>query len=259
MKTFLLILFIVTFTAVPQANAYQGTVISTTTKVFAVITKNLKAFPEDEIIRLSKLSDEAGGTKKIGNELSKLNLPNEVLEDTFMRIALYQGKITRKEAEGMYSRLGNIPGFRTTLRKIIGNSDAKTTGHLNELRIADTALANGFKVLGIGENFSDGLKKAPTDLDVVIQKGEKIFAIEAKDYASTSKLAMDKYRADLDTLKAYAENNNSVVPVFTITNKPIDPGYLQVLQYEADKRAIQLIIGNPVEQIEQIKLLGEIL
>ena len=249
----LLVIFVL---AIPQANALWGF----TAKTIAAIAKSTKVLPEDEIIRLSKLSDEVQGTAKVGKELSKFNLPDDVLEDTLLRIAIDQKKITREEAEGIFSTLSGVPGFRTTLRKVIGNSDVGTSGHLNELKIADTAAMNGFKVLGIGEKFIDGLKKAPTDIDILLGKGGKIFAIEAKNYASTTKIPMDKIEADLDTLVMYKQNNsNNMVPIFTVTNKPNHSRYLKMLQHEADKRGTQLIFGTPQEQVEQIKMLGKIL
>ena len=254
------ILFLLLFTiAIPQANAFWGFTTKAISAISA-ISKNVKVLPEDEIIRLSKLSDKIQGTKKIGKELGKLNLPDDVLEDAFIRIAIHQKKLTRETAERMFSRLSGVPGFRSTLRKIVGNSDVGTVGHLNELKIADAASVNGFKVIGIGEKFSDGLKKAPTDIDVLLKKGEKIFAIEAKSYASTTKITMDKFRGDLDTLVAYKNmHGENVIPVFTITNKPHDLSYLKRLHYEANKRGVQLVFGKPQEQIEKIKMLGSIL
>ena len=196
---------------------------------------------------------------KVGKRLGELNLPNEVLEDTFMRIAIYQEKITRAEAEGMFARLGDTPGFRSTLRKIIGNNDAVTKGHLNELKIADSASMNEFKVLEIGEKFADGLKKAPADIDIVLERGSKRFAIEAKDYARARQIPMDKYRADLDTLVEYKKTNSQqVIPIFTMTNKP-DGRHLKILESEANKRSVELIFGKPQVLVEQMKILAEIL
>lgn len=251
------IVFLLFFTMmIPQANAFWGF----TAKAISSISKNVKALPEDEIVRLSKLSDEVHGTKKVGKELGRLNLPNDALEDAFIRIAIHQKKITRESAERMFSRLNGVPGFRSTMKKVIGNNSAGTNGHLNELKIAEAASDNGFKVLSIGEKFVDGLKKAPTDIDVLLKKGGKVFAIEAKSYASTTKIPMDKFRGDLDTLIAYQKKQgHNVIPVFTITNKPKDLKYLKKLQLEADKREVQLVFGNPQEQIEQIKILGSIL
>ncbi len=85
----LLILFLLLIAiAIPQANAFFGF----STKAISAISKNVKVLAEDEIIRLSKLSDEIQGTKKVGKELGKLNLPDDVLEDVFIRIAIYQKK-----------------------------------------------------------------------------------------------------------------------------------------------------------------------
>ena len=243
----------------PQANAFWGYAAKIPSAI-AKISKSTKALPDDEIIRLSKLSREVKGTTKVGEELGKLNLPNDVLEDTFMRIAIYQKKVTRKDAEGMYFRLSGTPGFRSTLRKIIGNNDMGATGHLNELRIADTASMYGFKVVGIGEKFTDGFKKATTDIDIVLEKGGKTFAIEAKSYAPTTRMPLDRFRADLDTLAAYKSmNREKVIPIFTITNRPNDSQYIELLKYEAAKRDIQLIFGSPEEQLVQIQMLDKIL
>lgn len=243
----------------PQANAFWGSLFRKSPSIIEKLSKSSKALPDDEIIRLSKLSDEANGTGKLGKELGKLNLPNDVLEDTFMRIAIYQRKVTRAEAEGMFARLGDTPGFRSTLRKIIGNNAAVTNGHLNELKIADSASMSGFNVLGIGERFTDRLKRAPTDIDVILERGGKRFAIEAKNYAPTKQIPMDQYRADLDTLVEYKKTNSQqVIPIFTMTNKP-DGRYLKILKDEASKRGVEPIFGKPQELVEKMKVLAEIL
>jgi len=255
-KYLLAAVLIFTF-AVPQANAFWGAVSRT---VIMSISKNTKVLHEHDIIKLSKLSNEVKGTQKVGRELSRLRLPNDVLEDTFLRIAIYQNKLSRSEAEQMFVRIGGTPGFRQTLRKVIGNNAVGTIGHLNELKIADSASKHGFNILGIGYKFNDGVKKSLTDVDVLIEKEGKTFAVEAKSYAVTTKIPMDKYRSDLDTLLIYKKQNHStVIPVFTITNKPINPRYLKQLQYEADKRGVQLLFGSPQEQVEQMNMLAVIL
>ncbi|MBB1125621.1 hypothetical protein [Thiospirillum jenense] len=245
-------LIVIVFAAlISQANSAWGLM----TQSIAAITENTQALSDNDIVRLSKLSDEVKGTQKVGKELGELNLPNDVLEDAFLRIAIYQEKLDRQTAEGMFARLTGVPGFRATLRKIIGNNRAVTIGHLNELRIAESAVTNGFKVLGIGEKFNDGLKKGATDIDLLLNKKDRLFAIEAKNYASTTKIRLDRFRADLDTLVAYKNaNSNHVVLFCTITNKPDNLSYLQALQSETDKRGIQLIFGLPQAQIEQIKM-----
>ena len=86
--------------AMPQANAFWGFAAKITWKI-TKISSSPKTLPVDEIIRLSKLSDEVNGTAKVGNKLGKLHLPNDVHEDAFLRIAIYQRIVTRTEAEGI--------------------------------------------------------------------------------------------------------------------------------------------------------------
>lgn len=252
----LLLLFIDT----GSAHAFWGSASKSVAKI-ASISVNKMVLSENEIIRLSELSTMEQGTKKVGKELGKLNLPNEVLEDTYIRIAIHQEKLSRKEAESMYSSLSNVPGFRTTLRKITGNSAQVTAGHLNELKISHYAAMNGYKVLHIGEIFSDGIKSSPTDIDIKLSKDGKIIIIEAKDYLSTSRLPLDKYRSDLNTLVEYKKQhpNENVITIFSITNKPNDPQYIKRLEYEAEKRNVQLIFGAPDEQLHKINVLSDIL
>jgi len=225
------------------------------------LIKSSKAFSPKQIAKFAKVLEETKGTKKLGKLLGKMALKNEVLEDTFMRLAIYRNKINAKEAKEMFINLSGTKGFRTTLKKIIGNGTKKTVGHLNELKIANSAIKRGFKVKGIGEIFVDGIKKSPTDLDVLLTRKGKTFAIEAKDYASKTPIPLDKFRGDMDTLISYVKQNPSdkIIPIFSMTNKPNSVSKMRQLEKMAEKKGVQLIFGNPQEQIVQIKLLGEIL
>lgn len=223
--------------------------------------KSSKAFSPKEITKFSKILEETKGTKKLGQILGKMNLKNEVLEDTFMRLAIYRNKIDKIEAKEMFINLSGSKGFKATLKKVVGNSSQKTAGHLNELKIANSATKSGFEVKGIGEVFVDGIKKSPTDIDVLLSRKGKVFAIEAKDYMAKTDIPLDKFRADMDTLISYVKINSSkkVIPIFSMTNKPNSTLKLKQLEKIAEKKNVQLIFGNPQEQINKIKLLGEIL
>ncbi len=212
-----------------------------------------------EIVEFSKLSEKPKGIDQVGEELGKLTLPNEEIEDTYMRILVHKNVMERIEAENVFSTLGNTPGFRSTLKKMAGNAPPVTKGHLNELRIAHFGSGRGFKVSGIGEKFDDGSKKGPTDIDIVFKKGETILAIEAKDYKPASQIPMDKFKADLDTLIQYGASKRprKVIPIFTMTNQPKED-QLKVLQSEIGKRGIELIFGSPEVQMYQIEMLEKI-
>lgn len=248
-------LIVLLFSSTIHANS-----ITNIAKVGKLI-KSSKAFSPKQISKFAKILEDTKGTKKLGKFLGKMNLKNEVLEDTFMRLAIYRKKIGKVEAKEMFLNLSGSKGFRSTLKKIIGNGSQKTAGHLNELKIANSATKNGFKVKGIGKPFVDGIKKSTTDIDVLLTRRGKTFAIEAKDYASKTQIPLDKFRGDMDTLISYVNKNSSkkIVPVFSMTNKPKNLVKLKQLEKIAEKKGVQLIFGNPQEQIEQIKLLGEIL
>jgi hypothetical protein len=243
----------IAFWAVAKNVAKSGT------KAFIKLGKVEGALPEKKIIELADMIQNAGDIKKVGKILGKMKLSDQVLEDTYMRIVVHQGKISKHEAEVIFRNLRGVDGLRTTLRKIAGVSNVKTSGHLNEVRIANAATENGFKVLSIGEKFQDGVKHV-TDIDVIVKKNGKTFAIEAKNYSSNSNINIQKFRADMDTLLAYKKHNGKkVVPVFSITTLPKDPVVRRILEKEAERKGIQLIYGLPEEQIHQIKLLSEIL
>lgn len=243
----------------PHADAFWGTAAKALNSV-AKIVPSANALPDEEIIRLSKIAGEQNGTRKVGELLGTQKLSNEVLEDTFIRIAVHQGRLDRSEAEKMFLNLTGVPGFRTTLRKIIGNSDVGTAGHLYELKLANHAVSKGFKVIAIGEKFDDGLKRAPTDIDVILRRGDKTLAIEAKNYGSSSMIPMDRYRTDLDSLVAYrkARAEQNTVLIFSVANRPEKESYLKALKSAAKERDVELIFGDAQTSIEQINVIGKI-
>ena len=247
--------------AIGPNGASAGVPVKPIVTAISSLTRHAEALADEDIVRLAHIAGQPGGTKTVGKTLGAQNLPNEVLEDTYLRIAIQQQRLPRQEAEGMYQRLSGTPGFRTTLRKTVGNSSVKTSGHLNELRIADTAAQHGFNVRGIGIPFNDGKKAADTDIDVLLEKKGRLIAIEAKDYAATTPLPMDGFRADMVSLTEYVASKpeGAVIPIFSVTNKPSNASTWRLLQLEADRRDIQLIVGSTAAQIEQIKILWEIL
>jgi hypothetical protein len=242
-------------------DALWGIPSKTVVKSIPSFLKHQKTFPDQEIIRLSTIAKQPGGTKIVGKELGKLHLPKDIIEDVYMRIVVHQSKLNRIEAESMFSRLSGIQGFRSTLSKIIGASNVKTSGHLYELRIADKATQFGFKAKGIGIQFDDGIKRGITDVDVLLEISGRPIAIEAKDYLPATTIPIDKFRADIISLAQYAKKNSNpnVLTVFSMSNKPKEPLSLKILEKEANKYNVQLIFGNPEQQIIQIKQLHEIL
>ncbi len=158
----------------------------------------------------------------------------------------------------MFSRLNGKPGFRTTLRKVSGNNAAKSGGHMNELRLASAAEESQMKVVEIGAPFHDPAKQGLTDIDLVLKYKSKTIAIEAKDYLPTTPYQMDKFRADMETLKAFqaANPNRKILPVFSVTSRPADPEQWSLLKASATMNDVHLIVGDAQQQIAQMMLLA---
>ena len=204
---------------------------------------------DDTIEYLSNLARELKGPAKVGSLLGKERLTPEGIEDALLRIAVRNGVIPEDEALGMFTRLSGVKGFSSTLRKVMGNKQPMAQGHLNELRIADSASQRGFSVLGIGEKFDDGIKKAVADIDVVIEKNGTVFPVEAKDYAAKGRFPMDQFRADIQTLRKYKAElqREKVIPVFSVTRKPDNlEDWKRLLK--AAEPDIRVIVGSPDEQ-----------
>jgi len=244
-----------------SANAYSGTITKAAIKTYSTITKSSKALPDSEIIKLSKISDELQGTKQVKKYIGKLNLPQDIREDLYLRIAVYQKKIPQNEAKSMFANLKGKEDFSSTLSKVIGNNIQGTKGHLNELRIANSASKSGFEVVAIGKKFDDGIKNSLTDIDILLRRNKKDILIEAKKYSPDTKMPIDKYKADLDTLVIYGDNisKGKSIKVFSFTEKPVSKEVLKQYKFWAEKKGVQLIFGTPEQQMEQIKMLERIL
>lgn len=225
------------------------------------ITKIAGALSDTMIKELADLS-KTSGVGQVGQILGKLKLSDEILEDTYLRVAIQQGTILRREAEDMYASLSRVPGFRTTLRKITSRSLSQRKGHLNELKIANEASKHGFDVLEIGRHFKDPIKQSTSDIDVILKRGDRLFPMEVKDYDNFVDMIM--LRQDMDTLVAFKNSpigipKDNIIPVFTLTNGPTNPQVEILMIEEAQKRGVELIFGTPLQQVEKIKLLESII
>jgi len=213
-----------------------------------------------ELDELEKLLDRPGGLKAVGQLLGQKQLTQSALEHTYLNLAVRRNRIDKVSALVFWDRLSGVEGFAATLRKLLGNNPKGAAGHLYELQMGAAAAGEGFNVLAIGRKFHDGTKKALTDVDLLLERKGRLIAIEAKDYASSTIIPMDKFRADMDSLKAFSsQQSKPVIPVFSIRRKPEDAAVIQRLLKAAKERDVQLIIGEPVGQMEKIRLLEELL
>ena len=243
---------------VQQAHAFSpanGKTIVTFLKSGSPLFK--AALPAHKIEEFARIAMKPGGTKIVRDEIGKMKLPEEVIEDAFARILVYQNRVERTEADGWMRRLSRTPGFKGAMSKSMGASEANTIGHLNEVRIADSAAQANFKVHGIGVRFKDPNKKGDTDIDVLLERSDKLFAIEAKAYPADAVMPLDTFRADMLTLAEFRKANpqRPVIPVFAITNKPANPDVWKLLEQAAKNHGVEPLAGSPSEVVHQLPLL----
>lgn len=243
---------------IQQAHAFSpdnGKAIVTFLKLSSPFFK--AALPAHKIEEFARIAMKPGGTKIVRDEIGKMNLPEEVIEDAFARILVYQNRVERTEADGWMRRLSGTPGFKGAMSKSMGASEANTIGHLNEVRIADSAAQANFKVHGIGVRFKDPNKKGDTDIDVLLERNGKLFAIEAKAYPADAAIPMDTFRADLLTLAEFRKANSQrqVIPVFAITNKQANPDIWKLLEHAAKGHSVELLAGDADMVVNQLPLL----
>jgi len=231
-------------------NFFQAKTAKTGAKTVIKLGKVEGALPEKKIVELAEKIKGPNDIKEVRKIIGKMKLPEHVREDTFMRMAIHNKRLSQTEAEKMFSNLRETPGFSSTLSKINGVNPNQRKGHLNELRIANQASENSFKILAIGKKFNDGIKKGNTDIDVLFKKNNKTFAIEAKD---VEKVDIIVIRKDMDSLVAYREKNSDVNLIFTFTKKPPSLKMEKRIEVEAQKKGIQVIYGDHVSQITQIE------
>ncbi len=198
------------------------------------------AIPTSKVDDLARMCRKPGGLKEVGKMLGKQKYADDVLEDAYFRIAIKNKVLLPDEGTVMFRRLQGTEGLRPTLRKINSLSPPQVKGHLQELRIASHAKERGFDVVALGRRYDDGLKRADTDVDVLLKKGKSIFAIESKAYKG--EVPLDMVRADVDSLLVYAKQNKGVIPVFATQNKST-----KAMKKIMKRKKCEFISGSPEE------------
>ena len=215
------------------------------------------ALPESEIRKLAGIAAEKGGLDKVGALLGAAKIPAKygreaghlVLQDAYLRIAVTNGKISRATAASVLKNLHGTEGLTALLRKINSVNPAQTKGHLRELEIALKAKERGFQTVSFGQKFADGLKKADTDLDVLLRRGRVNFAIESKAYSGNVSSIVVK--EDAQSLAAFCGQVKKTVPVFCFEKEPST-----TIKAYLKNHNVKCLWGSPEEISSKIDLLS---
>ena len=228
-------------------------------KVIAAVGKCAHALPDEEIDDLARIAAKPNGLHEVGQILGAVNYYEKygddaaelILQDTYLRIAIKNGKISPSMANDVMKGLAETPGLRSLLVKINSSSYSQAKGHMRELEIALQAQKRGFQPVSLGQKFADGIKHADTDLDVLIRRGSKNFAIESKAYAGF--VPDDMVKADAESLLVFCKEIGQTTPVFCFESEP------SILAREFLKnRGIKCLVGTAEEIAAKLDILSAI-
>jgi hypothetical protein len=215
-------------------------------------------------IEIRRLADELGqpdGWAKVRGALDARRLSGASRADALTRLAVARGVMTRDEGVDMYRRLVSVPGYEGTVGRLLWNNDAVVRGAAQELRLASNLSARGVKVLKLEDKFDDGLKAAPTDIDVVVRKGDTDFPVEVKHYEDISRTQLQEvFVPDLASLKAYSQQpglQRLQCPVMAITSRPSDPQIETELRSAGAAAGVRVVYGTAEVLAEKISFLGD--
>lgn len=215
------------------------------------------ALPDDEIAKLARVAAKNDGLAHWNQILGSANFIGKygeeaghlVLQDTYLRIAVKNGKMASDLAADTFKRLGGTPGLTSLLSKINSASFSQVKGHMRELEIALNAQKRGFSTVSLGQRFADGLKKGDTDLDVLLYRNGKNFAIESKAYSGLVPDTMVK--ADAESLIAFCQEIGGTVPVFCFETIPSDTA-----QFFLRSRGVRYFVGTPEEIVTKLDFIA---
>ena len=228
-------------------------------KIAVSLGKCANALPDDEIAGFAKIAAKPNGLKELNQILGKANFIGKygdeaghiLLQDTYLRIAIKNGRLSPQMASEALERLGGTPGLTSLLSKVNSSSFSQAKGHLRELEIALSAQKRGFTPISLGQKFADGLKKGDTDLDVFIRRNGINFAIESKAYSGIVPDTMVK--ADAESLVAFCKEIKNTIPVFCFETPPSPAA-----QYFLSQRGVKCIVGTSDEIIAKLDIISTI-
>jgi hypothetical protein len=211
---------------------------------------------DNEITYLAKLAKEP---KKLGREVDTIIKRRGLLgdatiplrEDTFLRIAIKNGVLEKSEEKAIRQMAGT-EGLASLLSKINSSNVNQAKGHLKELKIGIECKNRGGSVVAFGRKFDDGIKQSNTDLDVLLQIGNKRFAVESKAYST--EIAADMVRSDIKSLEYFCNTiDRTAVPLFVFEKAPP-----KLAEQALKSSNVKFFYGNLEEVCSQIEMLSRL-
>lgn len=215
----------------------------------------IPSIKDESFLRLAeKCTQSPEGIHVIRKSLTDMNVSQDILIGTYLRIAVQNKLISPEESIEIYNNLHNTEGVDVPLFKVNLSNTLQLKGHLHEIRMASTASMFGFDVYAMNRVYRADVQKIQYEVDILMKKYGKTIGVEVKDLSDTKgtnfKDVVDAVEK-MGAFKKYQGDANTLA-ILTQTGRPPSPDKLVYLNDTANVLGVQVLYGGIREQLLQI-------
>ena len=210
---------------------------------------------EESFLQLAeKCTQSPEGIHVVRKSLTEMNVSQDILVATYLRIAVQNKLISLEESIEIYNNLHATEGVDVPLFKVNLSNALQLKGHLHEIRMASTASMFGFDVYAMNKVYRADAQKMQYEVDILMKKYGKTIGVEVKDLSDTKgtnfKDVIDAVEK-MGAFKKYQGDANTLA-ILTQTGRPPSPDKLVYLNDTAQSVGVQVLYGGIREQLLQI-------
>lgn len=215
----------------------------------------IPSIKEESFLQLAeKCTQSPEGIHVVRKSLTDMNVSQDILVGTYLRIAVQNKLISPEESLEIYHNLHSTDGIDVPLFKVNLSNALQLKGHLHEIRMASTASMFGFDVYAMNKVYRADTQKIQYEVDILMKKYGKTIGVEVKDLCDTKgtnfKDVIDAVEK-MGAFKRYQGDANTLA-ILTQTGRPPSPDKLIYLNDTAQAVGVQVLYGGIREQLLQI-------
>ncbi|MGL4722871.1 MAG: hypothetical protein ACRCV3_06250 [Desulfovibrionaceae bacterium] len=205
-----------------------------------------------------KCTESSKGIHFVQKNLATMNVSQDVLVNTYLRIAVQNKLISSEEATEIYTNLKNTEGVDIPLFKVNLSNTIQLKGHLHELRMASTASLFGFNIHAMNKIYQVQEENKQYEVDILMKKYDRLIGIEVKDLADSRgtnfKDILDGVKK-MGAFKRY-QGDATMLSILTQSGRPPVNDKFNILHSTALSLGVEVLYGGIREQLLQIDALA---
>ena len=217
--------------------------------------RDIPSIKEESFLQLAeKCTQSPEGIHVVRKNLTEMNVSQDILVGTYLRIAVQNKLISPEESLEIYNNLHSTEGIDVPLFKVNLSNALQLKGHLHEIRMASTASMFGFDVYAMNRVYRADMQKIQYEVDILMKKHGKTIGVEVKDLSDTKgtnfKDVIDAVEK-MGAFKKYQGDSNTLA-ILTQTGRPPSPDKLMYLNDTAQAVGVTVLYGGIRKQLLQI-------